>query len=212
MQRCARFPMDDRKMELVRLSLGKSTVLRFREKPKKIVLGNENAYKVDFIDKDITLQPKVTDMTNLFVYTKDHLYGFILYASDIGEYDDLVNVRRKSRGGRYKLTPPSPKPPLSLKVLGIKIIKDGLFMVAFAVRNRTKHKIQTSNVKVFATVHNKRLPRQKIYFKRDAIGGGKATEARLIVKTNKKKNLVLNLNYGNATVKEKITWKNSSKR
>ena len=202
-------PMNDKKMELVRLSLGKSTILRFREKPKKIVLGNETAYKVDFIEKDMILQPKAINKTNLFVYTEKNIYGFLLLSTDFGEYDDLVNIRRKSRGGRYKLKTPS---PLKIKISEVRKIKNGLFMVAFTVTNRTKQKIQTSNVKVFATVHNKRLSRQKTYFKKDAIGGGKTTEARLIVKTNKKKNLVLNLNYGNATIKEKIPWQNSSKR
>ena len=37
------------KMETIKLSMGKSTVLRFLEKPKKVVVGNKNYFNIEFI-------------------------------------------------------------------------------------------------------------------------------------------------------------------
>lgn len=73
------------------LSLGKSTVLRFRERPKKIVIGNQNYFGVEYIDNDVALQPIGGAKTNLFVYTESRTYGFHLIVGS-NRYDDLVRV------------------------------------------------------------------------------------------------------------------------
>lgn len=80
-------------MKDVYLKMGQSTVLRLDEKPKKIVIGNQNYFSVEFIENDITIQPLGIFKTNLFVYTNNHVYGFILNPKESGNYDDLVHVK-----------------------------------------------------------------------------------------------------------------------
>ena len=75
------------------LKIGKSTVLRFPEKPKKVVVGNQNYYGLEFIENDVAIQPLGAVATNLFVYTNNHTYGFLLTPGE--KYDDLVFVRWK---------------------------------------------------------------------------------------------------------------------
>ena len=60
--------MNPDKMRLVNLRMGQSTVLRFTDKPKKIVIGNQNYYSVEFIENDVTIQPLGRVKTNLFIY------------------------------------------------------------------------------------------------------------------------------------------------
>ena len=85
---------NDRKMNPIYLSMGQSTVLRFEERPRKAVIGNRNYYNLEFVvgSKDITIQPLAQVSTNLFIYTKNKTYGFILRPRSHGPYDDLVNV------------------------------------------------------------------------------------------------------------------------
>ena len=42
-------PLDGPRMGAIFLKLGQSTVLRFPEKPKKVVVGNKNFFNVEFI-------------------------------------------------------------------------------------------------------------------------------------------------------------------
>ena len=94
--------VSSKRMEPIYLKLGQSTVLRFRETPKKVVVGNQNYFNVEFIGNDITVQPQGAVKTNLFVYGEYHTFGFILNAGSYSQYDDLVNVRWKSPQLRLK--------------------------------------------------------------------------------------------------------------
>ncbi len=89
--------MNDEKMKSIYLKMGQSTILRFHERPKKVVIGNQNYFQIEFIGNDVTIQPQGPMSTNLFVYGKYHTYGFILRVLSSGsKYDDLVKVRWRS--------------------------------------------------------------------------------------------------------------------
>ena len=89
--------VNDKKMQLIYLKMGMATVLRFTAKPKKVVIGNQNYFSVEFIDNDLTIQPLGKVETNLFVYTPYRTYGFILRVCKSCSSDDLVFVKWKSK-------------------------------------------------------------------------------------------------------------------
>ena len=68
----------DNEMIPIHLKVGRSTVIRFREKPQKVVVGNQNYFSIEFIGKDVSIQPQAMVTSNLFVYGKTRVYGFIL--------------------------------------------------------------------------------------------------------------------------------------
>ena len=88
--------VNDKKMQRIYLKMGRATVLRFASKPKKVVIGNQNYYAVEFIDNDLTIQPQGRVATNLFVYTPYRTYGFNLRVCSNCRSDDLVFVKWKS--------------------------------------------------------------------------------------------------------------------
>ena len=89
--------VNDTKMQLINLKMGKASLLRFTEKPKKVVIGNQNYYSIEFIENDLTIQPLGNVETNLFVYTPYRTYGFILRVCQACRYDDLVYIKWKSK-------------------------------------------------------------------------------------------------------------------
>ena len=93
-----------KKMQIIYLKMGRATVLRFAAKPKKVVIGNQNYYAVEFIDNDLTIQPQGKVETNLFVYTPYRTYGFILRVCSSCRSDDLVFVKWKSNYQWPKVT------------------------------------------------------------------------------------------------------------
>lgn len=82
----------ERSMTPIFLNLGRSTVLRFRDKPRKVVLGNRNYFNIEFIENDLAIQPLGVITTNLFVYGETHTYGFTMKSSVGQGADDLVHV------------------------------------------------------------------------------------------------------------------------
>lgn len=93
--------ISDRSMKPIYLKMGQSTVLRFNDRPQKIVIGNQNYFNIEFIGNDVTIQPQGLVTTNLFIYGKYHTYGFILRVSKGRNYDDLVKVRWRPETIRY---------------------------------------------------------------------------------------------------------------
>jgi hypothetical protein len=84
---------NDQRVEPVYLSMGRSTVLRFDEKPKTVVIGNQNYFSVAYIGNDISIQPVGITTTNVFVYTESQTFSLILKVGPSTQYDDLVNVK-----------------------------------------------------------------------------------------------------------------------
>ncbi|MDB5039154.1 MAG: hypothetical protein JWQ35_2682 [Bacteriovoracaceae bacterium] len=95
----------ERTITPIYLTLGKSTVLRFREKPKKVIVGNKNYFNIEFIENDLAIQPLGTSTTNLFVYAEDHTYGFSLHSNGNLAADDLIRVEWGSPISRQAVLP-----------------------------------------------------------------------------------------------------------
>lgn len=77
------------------LALGKTTLLRFSEKPQKLIIGNKNYFNIENNGTDIALQPIGKVATNLFVYTSDQTFSFSIKVCENCASDDFVNVHRK---------------------------------------------------------------------------------------------------------------------
>ena len=151
-------------------------MIRFREKPQKVVVGNQNYFNIEFIGKDVTLQPQAIVTSNLFVYTKNHTYGFLLKVGEHGGYDDLVKVEWRSLPLNFK-TKRNPKaksmPPrdIGLTLKGRLLLKlervekastKGLYFMDLLLKNVSLASIDTAGLTIFVTAKGKRLPFQSL--------------------------------------------------
>lgn len=196
-------------MKSINLRMGQSTIIRFREKPKKVVVGNSNYYAVEFLDSDVTIQPLGKFNTNLFVYTDHHVYGFLLKTSEYGKYDDLVNVRWKAQGIVLKKRS-QPKPfnervlSLNLKLKNVKIHINkvtfnknrGSHIFDFTVHNVSTKKIREKDIGIYLTRSNKTLSRQEYALEKDEIGTDEKIRGRILVRLQQKKGFTFNVYHG----------------
>ena len=203
--------MDDNAMETVRLSLGKSTLLRLPGKPEKIVIGNKNYHKVEFVENDVTIQPLPGGTTtNLFVYTASGVYGFILVRSR-GGYDDLVKVRRKPGGGRrYRVGKKKVEPPLGLEIGKARWSspKKGVSTISVFVENKTRERIKTGDIRISAIEDGKMSDPQKTYFGKASIGPGGRVLAKIVFLSKKRGGAAVLVRYGETTLREVFRWQN----
>lgn len=195
-------------MAPIYLRLGKSTVLRFPDKPRKVVVGNQNYYGLEFIENDLAIQPLGAVSTNLFVYTERRTYGFILTPGE--RYDDLVFVRWKSDFERAQPKEVASQvkessPGLSLKVgktLKVTIAKVtvqaplGLHLIDGMVENLGKTEIALSGFSLRAVRQGKTLDKQEIVTEKERLKSGEKSKVRLVLRLEQKTDFTLEVKLG----------------
>ena len=198
-------------MTPIYLRLGKSTVLRFPDKPRKVVVGNQNYYGLEFIENDLAIQPLGAVSTNLFVYTERRTYGFILTE----RYDDLVFVRWKSdveKAQAREAAQPvrESRPNLSFKIgkqlkVTIEKVKAqpalGLHLVDSVVENTGKAEAALAGFTIRAMRQGKALDKQESAMEKDRLKPGEKTKVRLVLRLDQKTDFTLESKFNGETGK-----------
>lgn len=193
-------------MQSVFLKMGQSTVLRFRNKPSKVVVGNSNYFNVEFVGNDLTIQPLQNGVTsNLFVYTSYKTFGFIMKVGNKVNYDDLINVRWKNEMV-YTAKPPVPKIKVvkigkTLELNGIAILLSriqrndliGTYLIDLEVGNLTSELVNTNLIEIYTSRNNVKLLYQKHVFDIKNIPVKGKCRLRVFVKAPQVKGFSLNI-------------------
>ncbi|MDH4468773.1 MAG: hypothetical protein QE271_12005 [Bacteriovoracaceae bacterium] len=183
---------NDREMKTINLTMGRSTILSFTEKPVKVVLGNSTYFNVEFLGNDVTLQPLAQVPTNLFVYTQQkNKYGFQLKVGGANLYDDLVYVFWKSNGEISMLQkerkPIASLSPFSFTLGNLEFHGNKLFLLSgtktyimdFTIKNKGRRTIKTDEFQIFVSRNSERLKGQKVVFDKEQISMHDAAKGRL---------------------------------
>tara|TARA_B110001454_G_scaffold219192_1_gene251129 strand:- start:15669 stop:16418 length:750 start_codon:yes stop_codon:yes gene_type:complete len=182
-------------MESINLSMGKSTVLRFKDKPKKIVIGNQNYFGIEFIENDIAIQPHGQIKTNMFVYTESRTYGFYLKVGSVN-HDDLVKIEWDSTNRqRSTLNFRSAMVSRRKEIRGIEVkLKNGLIVrpahiqylpemklnaLDLFVQNVTKNKLDIADLKLLVVRNGLTLDRQMIVKEKSQIESKSGAKVRV---------------------------------
>ena len=150
---------NDQRMELVKLKMGKSTLLSFPTRPKKIVVGNPDFFEVEFVNTELTIRPKGIAKTNMFVYTKRRIYGLLIEVVSGEGYDDLIHVKwspyyeslEKNRKGKKKLISISNEQVNSLRFdfKKVEFVEEKkILLIDFFIENISKGKLDLKNLRV----------------------------------------------------------------
>ena len=212
--------VNDEQVPNIHLKMGRSTVIRFREKPQKVIVGNQNYFSIEFVGNDVTIQPQAMVTSNLFVYGKHRVYGFLLKVGG-GEYDDLVKVRWRSLspplsfkkkdqktktkliGGDIQL---ALKDKLLLRVEKIKQSKQNkkLYFMEVLLKNISLKQIKTSSLKIFLTGGKGERLKVQSLFQDKGISKGSIGKVRLLFHAKEAQDLFLYLGHEGRLVKTLI--------
>ena len=81
----------------VHTALGFSTILEFQSKPISAVLGDQDAFHLEYLGNSITLKPIIQGAkTNLFVYSDVARFNFSIQTARSSNIDYIVHVLSKS--------------------------------------------------------------------------------------------------------------------
>ena len=210
---------NDRTIKPIYLALGRSTVLKFREKPTNVVVGNKNYYNIEYINNDLTIQPLGAVDTNLFIYTESkRTYALILKIVPANRYDDIVHVRWKSK---YRFKRPKRKArkrsqlkikPATLnlkKQVNVDLVtfkalpqKDSYYL-DFLITNKSKKIMKTSKIDIYLTRRNQKLKMQQLFFRKEKINQGEVIQARIFLTLEEEAGFSINAKFNNI-IKKKI--------
>ncbi len=214
--------IDSTTMAPINLRMGESTVLRFPEKPKKVVLGNSNYYSIEFIDNDVAIQPQGAVATNLFVYGTKSVYGFLLKNTGQGAYDDLVQVRWKEAASTmgFASSPSSvihevSRPNLIFKLVKLNVAvlkiqrfeKRDFYIIDLGFQNPSLNAVSLEDLKVSASGQKIKFSPQEFVLKDKTVSSGKTTYGRLFVNLPKQKSFSMNLRLKKVEVQQTVAGK-----
>jgi hypothetical protein len=79
----------------VNTAISYSTVIQLSQKPLNVVLGDQSAFRVEFINDSITIKPARSGAkTNLFIFTENDRFNLTLKAGSPASVDYVVRLRR----------------------------------------------------------------------------------------------------------------------
>ena len=88
--------LSEAKVATVQTAMGYTTMLQFDGRPTSAVLGDQDAFKVEYIGNGLAIKPVVPGArTNLFVFTDYDRFNFRLVTGAAAEADYLIKVKRE---------------------------------------------------------------------------------------------------------------------
>lgn len=194
------------KMGTVYLSTGRSTVLTFKDPPKKIIVGNSNYFNIEFTGIDVTIQPLSNIESNIFIYTERHRYGVILKPSNSKTYDDLVYLKWQTP---RKIVRKKVREYLSSQRKNLKIVltnvnfnsKNKIYLIDYSIQNLSKKTLKILPTSIWITRNKKTLPVLEKVLTKNTLTRGESTRLRLILKLREKKGFTTHLRVANKKIK-----------
>lgn len=136
----------------VRTSLGIATIIQVPDRPNSVVVGDQDAFKVEYLDQAITIKPLMSGAkSNLYVYTDYKRFNVELISGTEDSSDYVVYLdfpkEKKLKGtvdtnvNWFTFSNQLKNEHLELSVRRIGKVKDGILMIEFEFKSSAKEKI-----------------------------------------------------------------------
>lgn len=127
---------------VIHTSHGFSTVVQLPSKPQNVVLGDQAAFRIEFINDSITIKPlRSSAKSNLFIFTDKERYNLTLTSGPQSSVDYVVRLKRTFEDPRQTKTLNKQSIKLGLKLSLLKVTKSGTSsFVDFQILNTSKNK------------------------------------------------------------------------
>ena len=196
--------VDENKIHSIYLKPGNSTIIRLPNKPLRVVIGVPNYYKLEFISNtnDIAIKMLRKIETNLFIYTENKVYAFLLKIR-AGKHNDIVILYNKNKPSinsknqyknRIKLIL---NEKIKITIKDIKKYNANIDIIDFHIKNTSKRKINLKTLKINIFDRKNNILPYKLALKEKNLDSKSTTKARIFLKTIKKKNLILKMRFSN---------------
>lgn len=149
-QRVRRVSVQGDQIVTVRTSLGIATIVQVPDRPNSVVVGDQDAFKVEYLDQAITIKPLSGGAkSNLYIYTDWRRFNVALISgseavADFVVYLDIPKEKPQSSAKSESgikwtdLRNSLKSDTLSLNVKRVGRAKDGILLIEFVVSSTKK--------------------------------------------------------------------------
>ena len=96
-QRIKEFQLGKDAITVVHTSPGYTTLLSFPTKPTRVVVGDQESFRIEFVENHLAIKPLVGGVkTNLFVFTRDEQFQCLLISGPPNQIQYLVRLENKT--------------------------------------------------------------------------------------------------------------------
>lgn len=167
---------------------GYTTLIELPTKPTRVVVGDQNSFKIEFVGKNLAVKPLAENIrTNLFIFTKDKQFQCTLISGPVSKLQYLVRLNNKTAQIK-NITLTRKRKQVHLRLHQYKRFNGSRRReIKFEIQNRRKEAI-TVNPKHFNIRANKKLlPISSIYIDKFDIPPGESVSAKIVfIKGNSK--------------------------
>ncbi len=191
--------LDDSEVAVIHTGIGYSTIIQFDARPTSAVLGDQDAFKVEYVGNSLTVKPVLpSSRTNLFAFTDYDRFNFKLETTRGADVDYLVRVKKRQRNGVPQFTsggsPPSSIPiarklihlsnkrqGVTLQVSDLAYSKaDGVFVISFNLMAAAPLVFEPGDIEILQD--DKAISIENLYLEALSLAPGKRVQGKLLVK------------------------------
>jgi len=181
--------LQDSSIGVIRVSPGYSTLIELPQKPKKVIVGNQNHFQVEFTGNRVAIKPLSNiGKTNLFILTNDDRFNFTLIITEPARVDYVVKVIRKSSQSTKSIEIRKRYKNLELKLLKIKK-GPSYYKIYFSIYDHGKKHFIIDAPKTALKYNSKNTFIDKLYLSDDSIGPGQTISGYIAIKKKYLKNI-----------------------
>lgn len=150
--RVRRVPVQGDQIVTVRTSIGIATIIQVPDRPNSVVCGDNDAFKVEYLDQAITIKPISSgSKSNLYIYTDWKRFNVELVSGSEAVADYVVYLDNPKKDPESPVTPNKDSgitwtnfknllrnESLQLDVNKLGRTKDGILLIEFLVSSKKK--------------------------------------------------------------------------
>lgn len=139
-QRVRRIELKNDQIAQVKTALGIATIIQVPDSPNSVVVGNSEAFKVEYLDQAITIKPLFSGArSNLYIYTNYRRYNVELISVNSSEANYIVYLEGVKSSSQTK------KPDTKMTVKPIRSVEPYLVGINWFELNKS---LQNDEVKL----------------------------------------------------------------
>ncbi len=195
--RVRRIAVNKDQIVMVRTALGIATIIQVPDRPNSIVVGDQEAFKVEYLDQAITIKPlHANAKSNLYVYTDYQRFNIALVTgggsmADYVVYLDSPNdkspetLKKKAKELKPSLVWMKFKASLNSDAIRLEVkrlgrAKDGVLIIEFIIRGSKKEFIKPEWI--WITQNRKTKPIENLFLSSLELHPGEEVQGVIQVK------------------------------
>jgi hypothetical protein len=131
--------LKDNQVATIKTAPGYSTILQFDSRPLSVILGDQDAFKVEYIGNGLAIKPILrSSKSNLFVFTNYERFNFKLVTTNSSDVDYVVQVKKKTELPKKILNKKVNVNGIELVVKKTETLENKDLLISFSVISKNK--------------------------------------------------------------------------